>query len=285
MHWNITDWCDYHCSYCCEGRSDPPAQRGGAKRFIDEDMLAAGLAFLSGLPRPWTVRLSSGEPSAHPDLLSLVRRICALGHSVAMETNLSFPLERYLGFLGAAGGQLAYLHASLHLDEADPEAFLGKCLRLRESLLAEGIEARLQVSTVARPERLEQIERLAARLREQGLTLILQPCYDRRRRAFLPMPPPGSPLAALCSREGTVEFNQEAGGPRGRLCAAGLRWLLLDFAGDLWRCQAALRKEKASLRPESQGFLGNVRRGGVRLFKEPGPCPYDCCLCPGRAIE
>ncbi|MDD5628086.1 MAG: radical SAM protein [Elusimicrobia bacterium] len=279
MHWNIADWCNYRCSYCCEGRSEPAPEQ----RFIDEGMIAAGLAFLSGLPRPWVVRLSSGEPSAHPGLLDLVRRICALGHRAAMETNLSLPAERYLAFIAAAGGGLAYLHASLHLEQADPEEFLAKCLRLQESLRGQGVQDKLQVSAVALPERLAQIGELADRLRRQGLVLILQDCYDRRRRAFRPAP--GGAISAQCRREAVAEFNREAGGPRGRLCAAGLRWLLLDFSGRLWRCQAARREEQASRLAESRGFLGDLRRGGGRRLGKPEPCPYECCLCPGRAIE
>src|SRR2546425_4014954 len=99
MHWNIADWCNYRCSYCCEGRSVP---NNGKDRFASDESIEGSLRFLATLERGWTVRLSSGEPSTHPRLFDLVSGIVAAGHRVAMETNLSLPLDHYRRFVDLA---------------------------------------------------------------------------------------------------------------------------------------------------------------------------------------
>jgi hypothetical protein len=250
-------------------------------------MISAGLGFISGLPGGWTVRLSSGEPSAHPALIDIVRGISRLGQRVAMESNLSLPLERYLDFVSAAGPQLAYLHVSLHLDETPLQDFVEKCRRLRDRNRSLGTDAELIVATVARPDRLRDIEAAAQVLRKNGFSLVLQAYFDMRSRTLADMPSKASLLAARSCLEEAVEFNSGAAGPRGRLCAAGLRWLLLDFKGDVWRCQQALRESrapKAASEPALDGHLGNLLRGRARLSSQAAPCPYSFCPCPGHVI-
>lgn len=269
MHWNIADWCNYRCSYCCEGRFQPNLDR---PKFLEDALLDAGLRFLATLDKGWTVRLSSGEPSAHPRLLDLTRGIVAAGHRVAMETNLSLPLERYQEFLAAAGENLAYLHASLHLEETSAEAFLAKCLVLRDRISAVP-GAGLFAAAVATSARVQDIASAIALFERSGLKLNLQLLLsfmrdgsaDYRANVLEPLREHFEPAAHL---------KQES--HRGKSCFAGGRWLLLDMEGDVWRCHAA--------RGEGGVRLGNVAQGSFELDREPRACVYDYCGCPGKPV-
>jgi hypothetical protein len=268
MHWEISDWCNYACPHCIEGRA---SRRPGPVPFVSGETLDASLRFMGRLKPGWLVRLCAGEPSAHPGLLELAARLSGLGHHALLTTNLSQPLERYRRFAETAGRDRCHLHASLHLGQADVEEFLDKCRRLRELL-----GPRLHILMLALPENALVIPDIIARFERCGLELKLQLPRSREK------PPPEAleryrelvwvPLRSRFESS----TNSLDDGCLGQPCLAGSRWLLLDIAGHLWRCHG-----------DRMGHAirwGCVQDADFRLDAGPRPCPHERCRCPGRPI-
>jgi MoaA/NifB/PqqE/SkfB family radical SAM enzyme len=271
MHWEIADWCNYRCSYCWEGRF---ALRETAQRYAGPDLISGVERFLSGLKEKWIVRLSSGEPSSHPRLNEIAEMILRSGHRLAMETNLSLPIERYERFVSIAGTRLSYLHASMHLEHVSAEDFLGKCLTARAIIERISPQAGLYVTTVATPENLGRLRDVTALFERGGLRVHLQRLFlDGAYAKYSPID--------LDSVRGYFEQTTASDdNPFGRPCFAGKKWIILDIKGNAWRCHDG--RGHYSARPE--GLLGNVMRGNVVLSENAGPCAYRMCLCPGQPV-
>jgi MoaA/NifB/PqqE/SkfB family radical SAM enzyme len=277
LYWEIADWCNYRCSYCWEGRWAP---KEVSTRYAPDELIEASLRFFAGLDAGWTIRLSAGEPSSHPRLLDLARGVSELGHRVALETNLSLPLERYEEFARAAGTSLAYLHASLHLEHAEPEEFAQKSERLRAAMGASAPEAALEVLSVVTPQNAQALAACAASFERRGLALRLLRQFQNVRKGYARIP--SDDLASL---ETHLDENFAARGadPLGQACLAGSRWLLLDIKGDLWRCHTARSAWNAKKVPRAKP-LGSVLDGTAALVEGAAPCPVSVCHCPGAPI-
>lgn len=265
LHWEISDWCNYACSYCTEGRYAPYKPK---VRFAPESVVCSVLDFLGTLKDFWTVRLCSGEPSTHPRLFDLVRGITRAGHRVAMETNLSLPIDRYLGFIEAAGTRLHYLHVSLHLDHVEPGEFLEKC-----AVLAKKIRtvpgAGIYPATVVVPDRTDKIAEAVRMFSERGLHLNLQRLRSARAAGC-------SEKLAAGLQSHLEERTSGSGSSQGKDCWAGTRWMLVDLRGEAWRCHAG--------RGDARSRIGRLDGGGAELAVGPRPCSYVRCDCPGRPV-
>ncbi|HVA65932.1 MAG TPA: radical SAM protein [Elusimicrobiota bacterium] len=313
LHWHIADWCNYACSYCCENRFDKDKK----PRFVKEPLLGAALRFLKALPGHWTVRLTSGEPSTHPELLYITRRLAEMGHDISIITNLSLPLERYQRFVLEAGHRLDYLHISFHLEEADEREFIAKCAALKGFLAKRAAADLMGVYCVALPEYSEKIRSAMERFKGKGIDLKLQ-LYMPNARALGMRSPRRSAVFLGASRsapeqpsrlqkaawsllkesrwaavrhEGRKMIESFPGSfepsavpklesPKGKPCLAGIKWIVVDVGGDVWRCHNAYQGDHLP-----GVYLGNVLKGDVALLPTVLPCSYDYCGCPGHPID
>ena len=82
----FTVGCNFKCPFCHNAALVSPA---ADSRFIDEDEVLRFLASRKGLLDG--VCISGGEPLMHPELLSFMREVKAMGFSVKLDTNGSFP--------------------------------------------------------------------------------------------------------------------------------------------------------------------------------------------------
>jgi radical SAM family protein len=270
LHWQIADCCNYRCSYCVEGRFDPqPVEH----RFTPGALIGRMEKFLSKLEKGWIVRLSSGEPSTHPELFAIAEMVVRSGHRVGMETNLSLPLERYERFVAIAGEGLAYLHVSFHPEEAGMEEFLSKAVALREKMYALSPRAGIYAVAVATPAATGRLEEARALFARAGLDLHFQRLILNHLVAAETSIP--SPL-----RDG-LEPGTASNRTLGLPCLAGKTWLFVDIKGDVWRCHEARNASRGGRR---EGLLGSIDREDVSLLHDAAPCAYAACLCPGHPI-
>jgi len=305
LHWHIADWCNYACSYCCENRFNKADKK---PRFVKEPLVGAALRFFRALPGHWTVRLTSGEPSAHPELFYITRRLAEMDHKISIITNFSLPLERYQRFVLEAGHRLDYLHISFHLEEADEQEFIAKCAALKSFLAKRAAASLMGVYCVALPEYSEKIRSAMERFKGKGIDLKLQ-LYMPNARAFPrgkligagetgrrkePSPSGRAALSLLRtvfhnkgrrmieSFPGSFESSAapKLESPKGKPCLAGIKWIVVDIRGDVWRCHNARQDG-----PLPGSHLGNVLKGDVALLPTVLPCSYDSCGCPGHPID
>src|SRR6185312_17241514 len=118
VSWNMNTTCNYRCSYCTQRFVD---DRGQWARDLPEFIAA-----FAALPGDWEIKLSGGEPFRHPDFLDAVRALAAANRRVSVVTNFASPLAELFAFADATRARPGLVSASLHLEYAEPDAFLVK---------------------------------------------------------------------------------------------------------------------------------------------------------------
>jgi MoaA/NifB/PqqE/SkfB family radical SAM enzyme len=251
--WNMNTTCNYRCSYCTQ-------------RFIDDRGqwardLPTFIAAFEALPGDWEIKLSGGEPFRHPDFLGAVRAL-AVKRRVSVVTNFASPVDELLSYVEATRARPGVLSASLHLEYAEPDAFLDKA-----RIVAAAHTGRFVVTCVATRANLPRLEALQARYTAAGVSFKIQPekqdrdviDYDDAER---------DQLVRLGGHNGTGVIEPSFAG---RPCWAGARYFIVDHRGDAFRCYPSRRFRRES--------LGNMLDGSFRVRMEAQPCRYDYCNC------
>lgn len=262
VEWQVCGSCNYDCSYCIQSRR----YRVG---HPSEAELGRFLEFFEGLPGPWEIKMTGGEPFAFRGFLARIvpGLVEKTPHRVSVLTNLSAPATALDRFADLTRGRLEIVSASLHLEHVDVLEFRDKALRLRERIDA---SARLIVNTVLVPGRLEAVERAKEILEAAGLRLYPQVMKTKHGVSEYG----GADSARLLQLLGpspTPRTANVAPSHRGRSCWAGAEYLVITQGGEVWRCRTARRS--------GEGRLGNVLEGTARLADGPAPCPYTICPC------
>ncbi len=256
VSWNMNTTCNYRCTYCTQRFMD---DRG---RWADDvPRFLQGFARLSG---PWEVKLSGGEPFQHPRFLDVVRGLAEQGKRVSVVTNFSASEEKLAAFVAAAGTKLRSLSCSLHLEYAQPAAFLAKAARVQATLHP---GASLHVTCVATTLNLPRLAALKVEFEGQGVPFKVQPekqdrevvAYDAAQK---------DQLVQLGGHNGTGLLAADFGG---QPCWAGARYFIVDDRGECFRCYPARR-----YRVER---MGNLLDGTFTLQDAPQPCLYRYCGC------
>ncbi|MCB9797120.1 MAG: radical SAM protein [Alphaproteobacteria bacterium] len=254
VSWNMNTTCNYRCSYCTQRFvDDRKAWARDLPRFIE--------AF-AALPGDWEVKLSGGEPFRHPGFLDAVEALVAAGLRVSVVTNFSASREALARYAQATAALPGVLSASLHLEYADPEAFLEKALWFVG--LHQGA---FVVTCVATRETLPRLAELQRRFGEAGVSFKAQPeKQDRDVIAYTPAE--REALLALGGHNGLGHIDPDLSG---RPCWAGARYFIVDHRGEAYRCYPARRYR--------QEHLGNLIDGSFSLFGDARPCAYRYCNC------
>lgn len=268
IEWQVAGACNYQCSYCIQS---PRFRRGRP----EEAQLRRALAFFGTLPGTWELKCSGGEAFAHPLFLDLVvpGLMRTTRHTIGVLTNFSASDGDLDRFLDDTRGRLTVVSASLHLEHADPVAFVSKARRFVDRA---GPEVAFVVNQVVFPGREAEAARTRALVEGAGLRWFPQ-LYKVKAAPGGPDPfevatyPDADALRALIGDAPGPREANVAPSYRGRRCWAGVDYLVVDKDGEVWSCRTAKRHRAAS--------LGNVFTGEVRRLPSPSPCPYDLCPC------
>jgi MoaA/NifB/PqqE/SkfB family radical SAM enzyme len=254
VSWNMNTTCNYRCSYCTQRFVDDRSQwAADLPRFL------AAFAALSG---DWEVKLSGGEPFRHPDFLEAVGALAAARRRVSVVTNLSAPLDELYAFADRTRARPGLISASLHLEYAEPAAFLDKLLAV-----ATRHAGRVVATCVATRANLPRLDALRAQFESRSIAFRIQPekqdrdviDYDDGER---------EQLIQLGGHNGTGAIAPSFAG---RACWAGARYFIVDHRGEAYRCYPARRQRRE--------YLGNLLDGTFRLRLDAEPCRYAYCNC------
>ena len=254
VSWNMNTTCNYRCSYCTQ-------------RFVDDrgqwaTDLPAFIAAFVALPGEWEIKLSGGEPFRHPGFIDAVGQLATGGLRVSAVTNLSSSDEELAQFADATRARPGLISASLHLEYADPDQFLAKLVRLRNTHAG-----RVNATCVATRANLGRLPALRAQFEAAGVAFKIQP--EKQDRDVIDYTEDErAELIALGGHNGTGLI---APCFAGRSCWAGARYMIVDHRGDAYRCYPARRYR--------QQHLGNLLDGSFALETEPAPCRYRYCNC------
>lgn len=254
VSWNMNTTCNYRCSYCTQ-------------RFVDDRGrwardLPRFIGAFAALPGDWEIKLSGGEPFRHPDFLPTVRALIAANRRVSVVTNLASPIEELIEYVEATQPRAGVLSASLHLEYADPGAFLQKVIEVHARHAGNVV-----VTCVATRANLPRLGALRTQFTDAGIAFRIQPekqdrdviAYDASEKAT---------LIQLGGHNGTGDIAPSFAGDS---CWAGARYFIVDHEGEAFRCYPArrLRRER----------LGNVLDGTFQLRDDPQQCRYAYCNC------
>ncbi len=253
--WNMNTVCNYRCTYCTQ-------------RFLDDrkqwarDLPLFLAAFGRRLVGDWEVKLSGGEPFLHPSFLEAVGALAQQGRRVSVVTNLSASPATLAAFAEATRARPGVISASLHLEYADPAAFIGKLAALA------AVHAGTVVATcVATRANLPRLPALIDSFAAAGLTLRVQPeKQDREVTGYTPEEL--SQLRDLGGHNGTGEIAPSF---EGQPCWAGARYFVMDHRGEAWRCYPSRRYRSEP--------LGNFLSPAFRLGPAATACRYRYCNC------
>jgi MoaA/NifB/PqqE/SkfB family radical SAM enzyme len=267
-HLVVTRRCNLSCGYCNEyDRTSPPVAR---------EVLEQRLEKLREL-RTWMVCLTGGEPTVHPDLTYIVRRMTQLGFRRRQIISNGYRLgKKLVEGLNEAG--LTDLQISIDGVRRNPTTVkVLDPLRGRLELLARAARFRVVVSAVigsAPPSEALEVVRFT---QELGLTPRIILLHDGSGRLRLPP----DELAAfeevkrLLGRRGreSADYRQrliEQGAAPFR-CRSGSRYLYVDEFGKVHWCSQTMALF-------SKDLLDYTLEDLERQFHATKPCADQCTV-------
>jgi len=262
IEWQVCGTCNYDCSYCIQSK----VYRTG---HPSPEQVEQFLQFFQELPQRFEIKMTGGEPFAFRGFMEriipgLVQRTL---HTISVLTNLSAPLSLIERFATLTRGRLGVVSASLHLEFTSPERFIEKAKVLRDKM---DPRAHLTINSVLVPGRLREVLAAQQIVEAAGLKLFPQIMKIGSGTASY-SPEDQKIIAALVGDKPTPDRANMAPSYKGRLCYAGVDYLVLLQNGDGWSCRTARRFK--------QGFLGNVFSGTLTRWESASPCPYEICPC------
>jgi MoaA/NifB/PqqE/SkfB family radical SAM enzyme len=274
-HLVVTRRCNLSCGYCNEyDRTSPPVPR---------ELLERRLGKLREL-RTWMVCLTGGEPTLHPDLLVILRRMKELGFRRRQIITNGYRLtEQLVEGLNAAG--LTDLQISV--DGVRPNATTVKVLdplRKRLELLARAARFQVVVSAVigsAPPSEALEVVKFTQGL---GLTPRIILLHDGSGRLRLPP----DELAAFREVKRLLgRVGRESSDYRERLiergeapfrCRSGSRYLYVDEYGKVHWCSQTMAMF-------SKDLLDYTLEDLERQFHAVKPCSEQCTVGCARSAS
>jgi MoaA/NifB/PqqE/SkfB family radical SAM enzyme len=260
VEWQVAGACNYDCSYCIQS----PTYRRGRP---DKEQLERAVESFAGLPGEWELKLSGGEAFAHPLFLDFL--VPALmertPHRISVLTNFSASRAELQRFAAITRARLAVFSASLHLEFADPAAFVEKAAWLVGIV---GPEVAFVVNQVVRPDRMPEAARCKDLVESAGLRWF--PQLFKTGGGVATYPDEAALRALIGDSPGPREANL-APSYRGRMCWSGVDYFTVDKDGAAWSCRTAKRHKR--------GSLGNVYAGTLQRLASASPCPYGICPC------
>jgi organic radical activating enzyme len=279
VSWNMNTTCNYRCSYCTQRfLADRSRWQRDVPRFVRG---FARVAEATGCP--WEIKLSGGEPFAHPRLSDVVDGLVQAGLFLSVVTNFSFA-DDVADFVERASTQLRVFSASLHLEYVDArsvdadfpvpsipraepiERFLQRCVHTQAQLPA---GASFVVTTVARPQHLTSLPALQAAFVRAGVVLKVQP-EKQGRDVVAYSNEQQQQLVQLGGHNGTGVVAHDFGG---QWCWSGARYLIVDDEGEAYRCYPARRYRAERIGNLLQDDFASL------VWAAPRPCLYRYCNC------
>ncbi len=260
VEWQVAGACNYDCSYCIQS----PKYRRGRPDAAQIDHALAAFAALVGV---WEIKCSGGEAFAHPLFLDhivpgLMQRT---PHAISVLTNFSASRDDLDRFATLTRGRLRVFSASLHLEFADPTAFVEKA---RWFLTRVDPDVRFVVNQVVLPGREPEAAATKQLVTRAGLRWF--PQLYKSKGGVADYPDADALRALIGDAPGPREANL-APSYRGRSCWSGVDYFTVDKDGAAWSCRTAKR--------HGAGRLGNLLDGTLCLRDAPRPCPWDICPC------
>lgn len=279
---NVTDICNFSCSYCIN-----PKSKTKQKRVLDKQILADFLEDIAARQyEEYFLGVAGGEPLLYPHITFLAESVNKVlpgkEKTLLFLTNGSLLSERGEQLYAAAGDVKLQFTISIHFEQIHLDSFIKKLVEFghHEDLLCKVLLA---------PGKLEEAKTIWDAFSENNIEEFVavlthadgQPVtYSDAEMEFLETRRENRPLPISLTYEDHVEeldrigriLHPEKLSFGGMLCAAGISTLRLGPDGDLVRCLAFYRSR--------QGYqLGERRLRDIPELLQPCRCPVPLCRC------
>lgn len=254
LEWQITDKCNYACSYCFQQHSI---------KDCSQETINEVYKLLSTLDGVWLVKLIGGEPSLHPKFLEISKAIVESGHNICITTNFSQSIKKLKKFVDVCGKNLTYITASLHLSQIkNLDHFIDKANEFNKYIKK---QTRFIVTSVLTHENKEALKEAEIKCSAAGISFKLQVLktadgyyqYDKETERL------------LCNK--TIIGTEKIRGFNsfGTICHTGRLFFRIRINGDVNRC---FNYQPAYL-------MGNIAKGSFKRFSKSKPCMAKKCTC------
>ena len=261
ISWNICGICNYHCSYCSQGKH----HLGSPTKRELKDIITA----LKTLGPGWEIKISGGEPFFCPHFFWAVKRLVRAGFLISVVTNFSYGIKVYQKFLRLTGPALKTFSLSLHREKVEWSFFLEKVTRIKEKLA--GLPcASLVVNTVVIPGEVRELVPIKKEFRQAGIRLYPQLMRIKGRPVVYSQADEELINELTGDKKDILKANRGYS-MKGVRCFAGRNYFIITQEGEAYTCYPGKR--------DGQGAMGSLVKGSFCLRDEPLLCPYDVCPC------
>jgi len=292
--------CNHRCTFCAKD------YRGYQPRFLPTGILLDRLSELGALGVGSIMYAGEGEPLLHPDIAQIAAHTRSAGIDAAMTTNgvlltpelaeQLLPSLRWIKISIDAGTPATY--AAIHQTQPDDfEQVLANLATAARLIANNGWDCTLGTQAILLPENADEMELLAARVRDAGAGYLVIKPYSQHHKshncsyAELDY----SPWLGLQERlerfnDDTFSvifrstafmklFRTERGYGR---CLALPFWTYIDAAGDVWACSSHMGDDRFLYGNILEGHFQQVWTGEQRQrsleFVANGLDPEQCRL-------
>lgn len=259
LEWHITDFCNYKCEYCCEKQYSKKKIRYGFANKKTQDSI---LKVLSDLPGSWQIKFAGGEPTTHPDFISVCKKIKESGHTLCLTTNFSMPFNKLKKFIDVCGDKLDFVSASLHLSQTDSDSFIKKALQFNQ---LKHPKTDFSITSVVTENNFKQLKRIKEILDQKKIRFEFHRLRTSKKSISY-----SSEIENYISDNLVKNTDKtEAKHFFGILCHTGELFFIIKPNGDVHRC----------FESQPGKYLGNMSEGTFKRFSKPKPCLSHKCVC------
>lgn len=285
---NVSDICNFSCSYCINS-----ASKNKGKRILDKDILSGFIEDVAARNcERYYFSIAGGEPLIYPHIVYLVEKISETIEpnrvNIGFATNGSklHGGEVQSKLYGAAKGIHLEFSVSVHLEQIDLLSFAA-------GIQSFGHPDNITCKILLAPGKLDECKKMLELFDRYGINVVLQPVT---KTGGQPLEYTPEELAVL-NRHNTVEIkhifhdyddgrheefdritrtlNPQKINYRGMRCMAGARTLRLGPDGEVIPCFGAWAVKDGSWRYN----ISERRLRDIPELDIPRVCPADYCSC------
>jgi organic radical activating enzyme len=258
IDFSLTQSCNYSCTYC-HASSETPKEKFSLTHLLE---------MLDHSDKKWTVTLSGGEPTIHPDFINICGQLTK-NHFIRVNTNWTRSDVAHKFIRDIDPKNVLIMDISLHIEERLKKDGVSSLIEGVLKLNQAGFKT--QVNYVLHPELLDRIDSDLAHFSSHGVKLIPKRFKGIHDGKTYPEAYEHS-VRHYMEDYNKVSLNLTDYNFQGIPCKAGMDLFKIRSNGDVYRCPGD---------QTAAGFLGNINLGTFKPLTSPLPCQVGKCPCWG----
>jgi len=259
--WDLHYRCNYRCPYCWwHGRWQELA---GCHRNLSTNEWLGYWKNIYDKYGAAQIEVVGGEPFIYPDFVNLIEKLSAM-HTIRITTNLSTNIDAFLEMINPSRVKI---NPTFHPTFSDFNTFIKKCIALRDKGFTEN------VNYLAYPPQIKFIPGYKAKFNRESLALTVMTFWGEYNGKDYPASYTEEEkeiISIALGKRNNQEFQLVPKKMvKGKSCAAGYRYAVIQTDGTVLRCGGSGLNEK----------IGNFFDENFSLQAAPSACSAEHCKC------